>query len=143
MPVRAELIRRKLATIRQTVAELRARCPITAERLAADRLLEWAVERGMQIAAEALFDTGNHILSGEFADAADEYGLIPTRLAGHGVISTVTAGRLRSLSGFRNVLVHDYADVDLEKLVQGLDRLDDFDAFVADVETWLASRPIS
>jgi len=35
------------------------------------------------------------------------------------------------------VLVHDYADVDLAIVAQGVQRLDDFTAFVTDVEKWL------
>lgn len=38
----------------------------------------------------------------------------------------------------RNVLVHDYATVDVHRVHAGLARLDDFEAFVADVESWLA-----
>jgi predicted nucleotidyltransferase len=59
--------------------------------------------------------------------------LEPTR----GVLTEATVSQLRSLAGFRNVLVHDYADLDLGKVADGLKRLDDFDAFVADVELWL------
>src|SRR5438309_11773784 len=140
VPVRADVVRRKLATIRESVERLRTRLPVSVEDLRHDGLLEWAVERGLQIAAEALFDAGNHILAGEFSDAADEYGQIPARLAGHGVLTAATASRLTSLAGFRNVLVHDYAAIDLQPLVEGLARLSDFDAFVADVEDWLGRR---
>ena len=140
MPASAEIVRRKLATVREAVERLRAHLPITAQHLRSDGMLEWAVERGLQIAAEALFDAGNHILAGDFSDAADEYGHIPERLVAHAVLSPPTAARLRSLSGFRNVLVHEYAGVDLERLAEGLGRLDDFDVFVAEVEGWLARR---
>jgi uncharacterized protein YutE (UPF0331/DUF86 family) len=43
-----------------------------------------------------------------------------------------------SLAGFRNVLVHEYAGVDVRRVHAGLGRLDDFEAFVADVDTWLS-----
>jgi uncharacterized protein YutE (UPF0331/DUF86 family) len=114
--------------------------PVSATQLAEDLVLQWAVERGLQIAAEALFDAGNHILSGEFQEFVEEYGQIATRLASRGVITATTVERLRSLSGFRNILVHDYADIDLGKVVEGLGRLDDFEAFVDDVEAWLSRR---
>jgi uncharacterized protein YutE (UPF0331/DUF86 family) len=140
VPVRAEVVRRKLATIREAVERLRPRTSIVAEQLRQDGMLQWAVERGLQVAAKAVFDAGNHILTGEFSDAADEYGQIPARLAAHGVLTAATASRLRSLAGFRNVLVHDYAAVDVDRLVEGLARFADFDAFVADVEHWLGNR---
>ena len=140
VPVRAEVVRRKLATIREAVERLRPCASIGVEKLQQDGLLQWAVERGLQVAAKALFDAGNHILAGDFSDAADEYGQIPARLAAHGVLTAATASRLTSLAGFRNVRVHDYAAIDLRRLVEGLARLGDFDAFVADVEDWLGRR---
>lgn len=60
------------------------------------------------------------------------------RLLGRGVISAETARRLESLSGFRNILVHEYAGIDLGRVVLGLSRLDDVESFVADVADWLA-----
>jgi uncharacterized protein YutE (UPF0331/DUF86 family) len=96
------------------------------------------VEHGLHIAAEALFDAGAHVLAGEFQEAPDEYREIPPRLVSRGVISEATANRRESLSGFRSVLVRDYATVDVRRVHAGLARLDDFEAFVADVESWLA-----
>jgi uncharacterized protein YutE (UPF0331/DUF86 family) len=50
------------------------------------------------------------------------------------MLSAITAERLKSVAGFRNVLVHDYADIDLRRLHAGLERLGNF---IADVEGWL------
>ncbi len=137
MPVKIDVLRRKLLAIEQTVDRLQSWLPISASTLARDIQLQWAVERGLQIAAEALFDAGSHVLAGEFREVVDEYGQIATRLAARGVIHPETAERLSGLAGFRNVLVHEYADVDLDKVVDGLERLDDLERFVVDVASWL------
>lgn len=141
MPLRADVLRRKLLAIEEATGRLRSWMPIPLERLKTDLQLQWAVERGLQVAAESLFDSGNHILSAAFQESVDEYREIPARLAARGVLSPETEARLESLAGFRNILVHEYAAVDLEKLHASLSRLDDFDAFVADVVQWLDSRP--
>ena len=138
MPVRAEVVRKKLLDIGEAVGRLRSWLPVTIERLERDLMLQWAVEHGLHIAAEALFDAGGHVLAGEFQESVDEYREIPARLRARGVLSDTTVTRLDGLAGFRNVLVHEYADVDLRRVHAGLDRLDDFDAFVADVDGWLA-----
>ena len=138
MPVRAEIVRKKVLDIGEAVGRLRSWLPMTVERLERDLMLQWAVEHGLQIAAEALFDVGSHILAGEFQESVDEYREIPARLRARGVLSDKTVTRLDGLAGFRNVLVHEYADVDLRRVHAGLDRLDDFDAFLADVDGWLA-----
>jgi uncharacterized protein YutE (UPF0331/DUF86 family) len=135
--LRSDVVRRKLLAIDQALSRLRSWTPITEDRLSSDLLLQWAVERGLHIAAEALFDAGTHVLAGEFQETVDRYAEIPERLAARGVLSQSTAARLRSLAGFRNVLVHDYADIDLKRVAAGVDRLDDFAAFVSDVELWL------
>jgi uncharacterized protein YutE (UPF0331/DUF86 family) len=137
VPVRAEIVRKKLLDIREAVGRLRSWLPVTVERLEEDLMLQWAVAHGLHIAAEALFDAGNHILAGEFKESPDEYREIPSSLVARGVISRATAERLESLAGFRNVLVHEYAAVDLRRVHAGLGRLDDFEAFIADVESWL------
>lgn len=142
MVVRAEVVRRKLREIEEAIGQLRA-WSLTLDLLQNDRQVRWAVERGFHVAAEALFDAGAHILAAEFQENVDEYREIPGRLMARGVLTRETADRLKGLAGFRNVLVHDYADVDPERLLSGLDRLGDLEAFVADVETFLGRRPAS
>ncbi len=81
-------------------------------------------------------------LAGAFQESVDEYAAIPKRMHARGVLTAATAARLESLAGFRDILVHDYADVDLKRVHVGLQRLDDFDAFVGDVDRWLqAANP--
>jgi uncharacterized protein YutE (UPF0331/DUF86 family) len=140
MTVEPDVVRRKLLEIDEATAHLRAWLPVTVERLETDQQLRWAVERGLQVAAEALFEAGTHVLAAEFQEAIDEYRQIPARLLAHGVLSRASAERLKGLAGFRNVLVHEYAEIDPNRLVTGLERLADFDVFVADVERWLRAR---
>lgn len=61
-------------------------------------------------------------------------------LARHGVIDGELAQRLSAATGFRNVLVHGYAEVDDQRVVANLDLLDDFDAFTEQVRRWVAAR---
>ena len=53
-------------------------------------------------------------------ESVDEYREIPGRLRARAVLSEETAKRLDGLAGFRNVLVHEYADVDLRRVHAGL-----------------------
>ena len=81
MPLRADIVRKKLLQIDQATARLRSWMPVSLNTLETDLQLQWAIERGLQIAAEALFDAGNHVLAAEFHESVDEYREIPTRLA--------------------------------------------------------------
>lgn len=136
MVVRQEALRERIAALREAVARLRRLR--ASDSGSDDDLIEWATERGLQVAAQALFDVGNHLLSGAFSERPAEYAAIPSRLRAHGVISEALEERLRGLAGFRNLLVHDYVRVDFGRVRELLDtRLDDFDVFAAEVERWL------
>ena len=58
--------------------------------------------------------------------------------------SGLTAGwlalALARAVGFRNVLVHQHAAVDDAIVIDALDRLDEFDRFVAGVSAWLVAQ---
>ena len=134
MVVRHEVLRERIAGLRvacSRLAELRIRAGM-------DPATEWARERGLQIAAQAVFDIGNHVLAGGFAERPADYASITAMLARKGVISDELEARLRGLAGFRNLLVHDYARVDSAKVLEMLEtRLQDFLAFADVVEDWL------
>lgn len=67
------------------------------------------------------------------ADAIGELGR-------RGVLSEDLADRLRSATGFRNLLVHQYADIDDDRVVDNLSLLSDFEAFTRQVAAWLTNR---
>ena len=58
-------------------------------------------------------------------------------LARHDVLDAQLADGLAHAVGFRNLLVHQYVDVDDDRVVGYLDHLTDMSAFVASVSRWL------
>ncbi|HET7326238.1 MAG TPA: DUF86 domain-containing protein [Nocardioidaceae bacterium] len=58
-------------------------------------------------------------------------------LARHGVLDAELADRLARAVGFRNVLVHQYAEVDDDRVVAMLDEVDDISDFTSVVSDWL------
>jgi uncharacterized protein YutE (UPF0331/DUF86 family) len=98
---------------------------------------EWALERGLQLAAQALFDVGNQVLAGAFDVRPRDYAEVPPEPARKGVITDALARRLEGLAGFRNLLVHEYVRVDPTRVRALLrTRLDDFSEFADAVERW-------
>lgn len=135
MVIRQEALRERIAALREAVARLRN---VEGTEGVPEDVREWARERGLQVAAQAVFDIGNHVLSGAFAERPAEYAAIPSHLRDHGVLSAALEKRLRGLAGFRNLLVHDYVRVDPRRVRDLVDaRLGDFDAFATEVERWL------
>ncbi len=134
MVVRREVLRERLAGLREALRLLDQ----LRSRVSDDLACEWAIERGLQVAAQSVFDIGNHVLSGAFGERPADYAAVPVALCRRGVISADLEMRLRGLAGFRNLLVHDYARVDPVRVREALDkRRGDLAAFADAIEAWL------
>lgn len=142
MVLRVEALRERLAKLEETVTRLREIAPADADAFGRDYRQQWLVERGLELAAQALLDIGNHILAGHFGESAREYEAIVRQLGARGVISDGLARRLQGLGGFRNILVHGYLDIDPDLVLDGLRRAPrDFTDFEAEILAWLDRLP--
>jgi len=140
MVVRAEAIQVRLQRLEEVISELERLGDLDLETLRVNVSQRWAVERGLQLGAEILFDIGNHILSAHFGVSPEDYGDIVRQLANRGVIGEELRNRLSGLSGFRNILVHDYMRLDPDKVFEALGRAPvDFSDLARAVRVWLAS----
>ncbi|MBI2388265.1 MAG: DUF86 domain-containing protein [Deltaproteobacteria bacterium] len=144
MTVRPAVVLARLAHLAQVLAALRRLQQMPRERRDADPLLELAAERALHVAAEAIFDIGHHVLAGRGLPIPATYREVLPALSRASVIEPSLEARLVGLAGLRNLLVHDYGDVDPARLWELIDaRLDDLDgahrAFAALPE--LASPP--
>jgi uncharacterized protein YutE (UPF0331/DUF86 family) len=140
MMLRPEAVRQRLLRLEEVVSRLDELKHLDVEALRRSVRDAWAVERGLQLAAEIVFDAGNHILSGHFGVSAKDYEDILALLAAHGVIEPPVHERLAGLGGLRNLLVHDYLRLDSARIAEALARAPgDFSAFTTAVHRWLAS----
>jgi uncharacterized protein YutE (UPF0331/DUF86 family) len=132
--LRAEAVRERLRKLEEVISGLES----LASRPPSNLRDEWATERGLQLAAELLFDIGNHILSAHFGVSAKDYEDVLEQLKAQGVIEAPLRERFRGLGGFRNILVHDYLRIDPAKVADGAARAPrDFSAFARAVADWL------
>ncbi len=142
-PGRADrrVVDRHLSALRAAVEALRRHRRAGVETLRADPDLRWAVERGLQIAAQNALDIASHLVAAAGRDPGG-YAAAIDGLAQAGALPPAFAARFRAVAGFRNVLVHGYLDVDVELVADALaGRLDDFEEFARYVERWLAASP--
>ena len=132
-----ELIAKQLAFVETMVADLRrlARPDVIETDLREERF----VAHTLQMAAQAALDVASHIVSDErlgeprtnreLFDLLERSGWLPVELA----------ARMQAMAGFRNLVVHGYANVDpriLRDIV--LYRLDDLLGFVEGIRRRLA-----
>ena len=88
-------------------------------------------------AIEACVDVAQHICATEGWGPPTDNGDAVRLLGGHGVLTTELAISIRKAVGFRNVLVHDYIEVDDSIVVDRLKSLGDLEEFVRQVAAYV------
>lgn len=110
----AELLADKLTKIGACLRELRTLTDL--DRLRKDVKEERFVARTLQLTVQAALDAASHIVSDDPLGEPETNEELFTLLERNGWIAPGLAAELRSMARFRNLLVHDYARIDLEKV---------------------------
>ena len=118
--VELNTVLKRLAALRQYQTELERYRPLTFEKYIASSSNYWAVERGLQLAAQAMLDVGAHILAADFAVHPQEYRDVFVELGRVGVLPQEFAESIADLAGFRNILVHEYLRIDPQRVYDAL-----------------------
>lgn len=104
----------------------------------ADYTLLQAVKHSLFEITEACIDIASHIVAAEGYERPPDYaGLFPV-LADNGLLSATLAERLADMARFRNVLVHQYGDLDVQRLQSFIEEdLDDVTSYTAAIYEYL------
>lgn len=138
MTVRPAVVLARLAHLGAVLAQLERLQKLTAGEWAREPLHLLAAERGLHVAAEAIFDIGHHVLAGRGRPLPAAYREVIPALVAEGVLTPELGSQLAGLAGLRNILVHDYAEVDSSRIRELIaSRLGD----LWDVHRALASLP--
>jgi uncharacterized protein YutE (UPF0331/DUF86 family) len=141
MVFKKNVVETRLAFLRSTLAKLKELQKVSRDEFLEKTETQWAVEHGLHLAAEAIFDIGNHILVGYFSERAVPYDLVLETLAHKCVVSEELVQQFERLGGFRNILVHEYLSVDLAKVYERLQNgLTDLERFITEICEWLQRR---
>jgi uncharacterized protein YutE (UPF0331/DUF86 family) len=115
--------------------------PLTYDEFAREHVLVGSAERDFQVAIQAALDTSSMILADQAVAIPRAYRDIFPKLAEIGVLPPDFAQKLVGMAKFRNVLVHLYLEVDLQRVYRYLqENLDDFEAFARYVSEWLQTH---
>lgn len=118
---------RLLRSAAEDVGALRLEADAGTERRS-DPLWLRGVKYAFVTAIEACVDVAQHLCSSEQWGPPKDNGDAMMILGRHGVLDAGLATRMRQAVGFRNVLVHEYVNVDDAVVIQRLADLRDLDA---------------
>lgn len=138
MVLKPEVIARRLEELDWTLQRLARHRDVSIDHYESDPDLQWIVERGLLNAAGLIFDVSDHVLSGHFGKHPETYQGSLDGLQREGVISSELHGRLQGLGGFRNLLVHEYLELDPSEVLGHLRRaFRVFPQFAREILAWM------
>lgn len=104
--------------------------------------LQWALDRGMQIAVQCCIDIGEEVITGLNLKKPIAYKEIFTILFQHRVISSALADKLITFVQYRNELVHEYWRIDWQRNCQILhNELAVFEDYLKAIGALLRQQP--
>lgn len=105
----------------------------TLKDIQADKSREWALRYGLIETIQIVIDISCHLVSRYNLGNPSSYSECIELLEGSGYIDEELTTRLLGMVGLRNLLIHEYIVIDLEKLYNLLDRIGDFSEFAEKV----------
>lgn len=138
LSVNLKKLRKKAADIRNAVEKLTTFTTQPVEEYLKDHKSIAASKYYLLVAAEAAIDICNHLAARLARRAPDSYAECFQVLAKENVVSSPLAERLIRMARFRNLLIHQYGDVDDRKVYDIICyNLDDLDLFLTELATLL------
>jgi uncharacterized protein YutE (UPF0331/DUF86 family) len=128
------LVQARIEKMRHSVARLRDLALLGEESFSRTEDSCALAERHLQIAIQSVIDIGHHIVADMDLGLPQDYKDVFRILANNNIISESLGKKLESMTGLRNILVHDYLRVDPQRIYTVLQNdLADFDEFAASI----------
>jgi uncharacterized protein YutE (UPF0331/DUF86 family) len=126
--VKPEVIRKRFNKLDEYLNILKKLQRYTRSEFLSDPEHYGSTERFLHLSIELLTDVGNHIIAEEELGMVNWYSDIPDILNSKNIINIELKEIWIKMIGFRNTLIHEYIDIDLEivydVLQNGLDDLE-------------------
>lgn len=136
-----ELVTRKINLILKDVKELEPYRRMTLQEYLADRINELVVERLLERIIGRMIDINYHLVTELGCPPPRDYFESFTELGKLGVLPTDFARTVAQAAGLRNRIVHEYDEVDEQKIHEALPTvLEDIPRYIGHVHKLVRSR---
>jgi uncharacterized protein YutE (UPF0331/DUF86 family) len=128
----------RLKQLENNCAELaKLRKDYTVGDLKDDKRKEWALRYGLFESLQIVIDISCHIVVKQNLGQAGTYVECIELLHKFDIISGELKDTLKAMTGLRNILVHEYVSIDIERLYNLLNKLSDFEQFAGAVSNYI------
>lgn len=138
-PIDQDSIAEKKALLKDAIRLLTQLRKKGKEKILEDEIAQGAVLHYLMIGIETILDIGTHVLVEDFGVSPATYGDVIVLLGQKNVVPKTLAERSVTMARFRNKLIHEYADIDMMKVYNFLEKApDEFHAFDEAFSVYLA-----
>lgn len=131
------IITAKMANIKKNLDRLKEKQGLTKEEFRANQDIQDIVLLNLQSAIQGCIDIASHIVSDNDWGVPGSLAGLFDILAEKKVISDEMKKIMRQMSGFRNLIVHEYAELDMNKVYSVYTTcLTDFNDFLKEISVY-------
>ena len=138
MALDIDLVRRKLSRLNMYLEKIKPISEKSFNEYLSNFYLKSTAERLIQLIVECASDVNNHVVVENGQRPPEDYTSSFVRASEVGLISSELAQRIKGAGGMRNILVHEYMDIDDEKVYNNLPTaISDFKEYMKQVDAFL------
>lgn len=128
----------RIEKLKEYVTILESLQHTTLLELHKDVVKKGAIERYLQLAIEACIDIAELVISDQRLPTPSTAKEAIDIIGKEGIIDNHFAKRFSKAVGFRNILIHDYVEIDYDQLLHNLkENLSDFHTFIKSILSFL------
>lgn len=140
MPKEFRGIEQRLERLKKSLTKLEPLKEKTKDEFFQDDYLRDIVERNLEVSIQACIDIANRIISLDELEKPKDYYNAIIILGKENILPYDFAQRFAPVAGFRNILIHQYLDLDWDEVYNNLKNLEDFYIFIDYINKWLVQK---
>jgi len=138
-----DLIRRKLSRLNMYLDKLKPIAEHTFEEYRSDFYLKTSAERLIQLIVECASDINSHVVVESGQRPPEDYTSSFIRASEVGLITRELADKIKGSGGMRNILVHEYMEIDDKKVYSIIpDAISHYKEYIRQVDEFLEKHKI-
>ncbi|MBS3817999.1 DUF86 domain-containing protein [bacterium] len=136
--INSELVRRKLSRLNMYLDKLKPIADSTFNEYVSDFYKKTSAERLIQLIVEWASDINTHVVLESGERPPEDYTSSFLKAAEVGLIDQELANKLKGSGGMRNIIVHEYMDIDDRKVYGTLSiAFSDYKEYIRQVDDFL------
>ncbi len=125
MPIDKETIKERLSKLSQVIKLLEKYREVSRDDFLVDFTVNSAAQYNLILGIEIISDVGAHILSEAYEVRSKEYREIIENLGEYNIVPKDFAKENAQMAQFRNLIIHQYGEVDMKQVYDNLQKAPD------------------